>query len=344
MPPRPAGGSVRPSGSPGLSGSGKQAAAPGNPAPGRLFVDSIIASVNDSAILQSRLFATIGGELLGEEERLQRPLSPEEIQQLQLRDLRKLIGNYQMAQSARSFGNFPPERFDQILESELKRDEEDLRRDLGSYAAVSNELERRGETWQTYARGQRVEKLQMLAEQFAIYERLRKQQNLYLTPRMLRETYRQYESEFKRPASAQLAMVVCTGPTAKQNAADVAAFWRTGDFEPREVAERFPRTTATQIMQAASLPAVLKSFAMAGPLGNVSEPIARGSSWAVAKVWKLETAVEGQFSDPEVQARVRQIATNKVILEFRMQALQRARRRTEVWLYERGRPIPLQNR
>ena len=31
---------------------------PGAQAPKRLFVDSVVASVNDSAILQSRLFAT----------------------------------------------------------------------------------------------------------------------------------------------------------------------------------------------------------------------------------------------------------------------------------------------
>ena len=91
-------------------------------------------------------------------------MSLNEVFGMAMRDLRSLVNNYQMAQAARSFGNIPPDRFNMILESELERDKEDRRRDLGGWGELSAELERTGQTWRTYANGQRIEKLQMLAE------------------------------------------------------------------------------------------------------------------------------------------------------------------------------------
>jgi hypothetical protein len=52
---------------------------------------------------------------------------------------------------------------------------------------------------------------------------------------------------------------------------------------------------------------------------------------------KWQAASDGRFEDPEVQALVRRIATRKVHLEFELQAQQRARDRTNVWVYENGR-------
>jgi hypothetical protein len=52
---------------------------------------------------------------------------------------------------------------------------------------------------------------------------------------------------------------------------------------------------------------------------------------------KWQAASDGRFEDPEVQALVRRIATRKVQLEFELQAQQRARDRTNVWVYENGR-------
>lgn len=50
-------------------------------------------------------------------------------------------------------------------------------------------------------------------------------------------------------------------------------------------------------------------------------------------------ARDGRFTDPDVQAEVRRIAEGKVIREFEVQALQRARDRTEFWIYQGSRRI-----
>ncbi|MCK5941725.1 MAG: peptidyl-prolyl cis-trans isomerase [Planctomycetes bacterium] len=316
---------------------------PGQPAlPKKLFVDSVVASINDSALLQSKVFAAASGSIRGQESQIGRPLSLNEIGQLTMVELRKLVSDYQMAQSARSFGQFPPERFDMILESELERDKQDRVRDLGSYGELSAELERSGQTWQTYANGQRIEKLQMLAEQFAIYERLRKQSNLYLTPRMLRETYAQYQDQFVRDALAQVAVVTFRGSDAAAQAQAASDLWANNVLTAREVADRFPGSTPLPAIRARDLQPKLKEFALRGPVGNVSQPIPRGNGLVdVVRIMQYLPARDGKFEDPEVQAEVRRIASEKVILEFRGQALQRARQRTEVWIYQNGHRVPM---
>lgn len=315
-----------------------QAKVPAGPrTPKRLFVDSVVASVNDSSILQSKLFRASSGQIQGQLMQGKR-LSYDDVRRLTVRELRKLVSDHQMAQSARSFGNFPPERFDAILKSELDRDQQDRVRELGTEFAVSEELARKGETWQTHRQELRTEKLTMLAKQFAIYERLRKQSNLYLTPRMLRETYEEFRHEFVREAVAETVFVICTGPSAQANAKEVIKLWSSGDWSAREIAEKVPNVTPGLQMPARTLSEPLKSFGMAGPLGNVSEPIpGPGGSFKVAKIMKWQAASDGRFEDPEVQAMVRTIASRKVHLEFEMQAQQRARDRTKVWIYQNGR-------
>jgi hypothetical protein len=310
--------------------------------PKRLFVDSVVASINDSAILQSKVFAVSSGDIVGKENEYGGPLPLQAIADLTGQALRKLISDYQMAQSARSFGNIPPERFDMILESELERDKEELRRDLGGYGELSAELDRTGQTWRTYANGKKIEKLQMLAEQFSIYERLRKQSNLYLTPRMLRETYQQVRDQFVGPALAQVSLVTFRGPDAEQHAKAASDLWADKVLTAREVAARYDGATPVPTLRAKDLQPRLRDFALKGPVGNVSQPIPRGNGLVdVIKVMQYLPARNGRFEDPAVQAQVREMATNRVFLEFRAQALEQARERTEVWIYQNGRRVPM---
>lgn len=308
--------------------------------PKRLFVDSVVASVNDSAILQSKLFATTSGSVLGTEAQIGRPLSQQEIGQLTMRDLAGLVRDYQMAQAARSFGNIPPDRFDMMLDMAIERDKEQRMRDLGSYGELSAELERTGQTWRTYADGQRLEQLQGIAEQLSIYERLRKQKNLYLTPRMLRETYAENRDMFIGAAQAVVAMVTFRGPEARARAQEASDLWADKILSAREVAQRFPGSSALPSLRAKSLQPRLRDFALAGPTGNVSQPIPRGNGLVdVVKVMQFQAARNGKFEDPAVQTVLRRIATDKVFGEFRAQALQRAGQRTEVWIYQDGRRV-----
>lgn len=307
---------------------------------GRLYVDGIVASVSDSAILQSRLFKATEGDIPEREAELGRQLRLDEVQMLSHRNLATTIDNYQMAQAARSFGNIPPERFDLILETQIEKEKEELRRSLGSYAAISDEFNQRGESWLTYQQDLRIEKLQTLAESIAIYERIRKQKNLHLTPRMLREAYRATrDTIFVRPAWARVAMVTFSGPDAQQHAQEAAEFWRTGDFGASEVAGRFPDAVAAPQLLHSSAPGLaeqMRAFAVAGPLGNVSDPIQRSGNYVVLYVHEHHEARNGQFSDREVQAELRQMVLERITLEFRAHALERARERTEVWIYEGG--------
>ena len=312
------------------------------PAPKRLFVDSVVASVNDSAILQSKLFDTVSGSVLGAEAQAGRQLTLNEVFQMAMRDLRSLVSNYQMAQAARSFGNIPPDRFDMILESELERDKEDRRRDLGGWGELSAELERTGQTWRTYANGQRIEKLQMLAEQFSIYERIRKQSSLYLTPKMLRDTYAEYRDQFVRSAMAQVSMITFRGPDAAARAQQASDLWADQVLTAREVAKQHGPATPLLSMRAKSLQPRLRDFALRGPVGNVSQPIPRPNGMVdVVKVMQFLPARDGKFTDPEVQAELRRLASDKVLREFRQQALTRAQQRTEVWVYQNGLRKPL---
>jgi len=311
------------------------------PGPKRLFVDSVVASVNDSSILQSKLFQASLGPIAGAEAE-GRKLTLNDVRDLTVNELRRMVGSYQMAQSARSFGQFPPDQFDMILKSELERDKQDRVRDLGTEFAFSEELARTGQTWQTYEDDLRIEKLTMLAEQFAIYERLRKQSNLYLTPRMLRETYEEFRSQFEHPVSADVAQLVFRDPEAEKNALDASEHWRTNNWTAREVAARYPNAKPLFSLPAATLGPELRAFGLAGPKGRVSELIQNpDGTIRIAKILRHTPASGGRFEDPEVQEQVRLFARKKLHFEFRGQALRRARERTRVWVYQNGRRVHL---
>ena len=94
-------------------------------------------------------------------------------------------------------------------------------------------------------------------------------------------------------------------------------------------------------MRAKSLQPKLRDFALQGPRGTVSPPIPRGNGLVdVVKIIQFVPARDGKFQDPDVQAELRQIASQKVIEELRAQAQSRAEQRTEVWIYQNGRRIP----
>lgn len=246
----------------------------GDPAPERLFVDGIVASVNDSTILQSKLFQSIQGQLntallTGQE------VSSRDVQILMRQNLMQLIQRYQMAQAAKSFGQLKPEQIEQLLDSELNRDKQDLVRDVGGVLAFSDELERQGQTWPMYRAEKRIEKLHDFAKQFAVYERLRKQSTLYLTPRMLRETYEASRSYFVHGAEAKVELVQFKGSDGAANAAAGSALWKTGDWSAQEVAARSSEATPLPALLGSKLAnATLKDFALRGPVGSVSDPVA----------------------------------------------------------------------
>lgn len=309
--------------------------------PKRYFVDSIVASVNDSSILQSKLFQASLGPIAGAEAEGRR-LSLNDVRDLTVAELRRMVGSYQMAQSARSFGNFPPDQFNMILKGELERDKQDRVRDLGTEFAFSEELARTGQTWQTYEDDLRIEKLTMLAEQFAIYERLRKQSNLYLTPRMLRETYQEFSSQFENPLSADVAQLVFTGPEAEKSALAATEHWRVHNWTASEVAAKYANAKPLFSLPAASLESELKAFGLAGPTGRVSDLIRDpDGTIRIAKIIRHTPASGGRFEDPLVQEQVRLFAKKKLHFEFRNQALKRARDRTRVWVYQNGRRVKL---
>lgn len=309
--------------------------------PKRYFVDSVVASVNDSSILQSKLFQASLGPIAGAEAE-GRKLSLNDMRNVTINELRRMVGSYQMAQSARSFGHFPPDQFDMILRNELERDKQDRVRDLGTEFAFSEELARTGQTWQTYEDDLRIEKLTMLAEQFAIYERLRKQSNLYLTPRMLRETYQEFRSQFEHPVSADVAQLVFTGPEAEKNALAATEHWRAYNWTATEVAAKYPNAKPLFSLPASSLGTALKAFGLAGPKGHVSALI-RGPNGTIriAKILRHTPASGGRFEDRLVQEQVRLFAKKKLHFEFRGQALKRAQDRTRVWVYQNGRRVKL---
>lgn len=306
---------------------------PPKPPAGRWLVDAIVATVNDTAILHSTLRTLTAGRIREQRTRFG-PLTRTDEQLIERRVLDELIDKYRMAQSAKTFGPLTPEQIEQAFQSELKRDQQDQLRDLGSVNAVSQELKRTGRTWQTYEREQRVQKLSDFAEDLAVRRRLSRQTNLFLTPRMLRETYAQNRDRFVRPARARVAQVRFTGPDAEATAQQAADLWREQGLTARQLADRFPGAAAVGEVTAGSLSAefgAIAAFALAGPVDQVSSPIPVRGGVHVARVTEFLPARNGRFEDSDVQDELRDLCYQRVLLEFREQAFERARLRTEVW-------------
>jgi PPIC-type PPIASE domain len=295
------------------------------------LVEAIAATVNDSAIMLSELRTVAAGTIRTATQQLGQ-LSPQEQTQILRRELNVLIDKHRMAQSAKSLGVLTPEQVEQLLRSEMARDQDELRRDLGSTLELGRAMQKQGRSWTTYEREQRADKLYQFAQEFAVRRRLARQMNLFVTPRMLRQAYDANRPMFVRSADARVGQVQFRGPTAMADATAAAAQWAQEDLTPRQLADRFADAIALPELPAGSLANPrLREFALAGPAGAVSAPQPDNQVVVLARVTRFQAARNGQFGDADVQLELRKICEDRVIQEFKEQALERARLRTEVW-------------
>jgi hypothetical protein len=313
---------------------GCTAAAQGEaPPPARTLVDAVVATVNDSAIMWSTVQTAASGEISAETERLG-PLPPARRDQIQRQHLEREIRRHRMAQAAKTFGPLSPEQVEQLLQEQFDRDRQEQMRDLGSLHEFSRQLQRTGRTWPTHMREQRIEKLFDFAEELSVGRRLQRQTNLFVTPRMMRETYSRLLDWFVHDAEAKIVQVSFLGPDAARNAEAAAEVWRKEAIDARELAKRFPQALPIGVeVDVASLSAefeALRRFALAGPLDAVSAPIPVGTAVNIAKITHFRAARNGRFQDPDVQAELREFCARRVVAEFREQAYARAEERTQV--------------
>ena len=300
------------------------------PASPPVLVDKVVATVNDSAILHSELLTLAEGEIRSEEATGKR-LRAEDRQRIYEKELRLRIDEHTWAQAAKTFGYWPPEQVEAWFQRELERDEQNQVRDLGSYQAWSRELQNSGKTWPTWVREQRVDKMADIAKSLSVGRRMQQQSNLYITPRMLRETFEEAKRLFVHEAQANVALVKFSGDDRLANATKAAAMWRTEDVSSRALAQRFPGAIGIDTMAASALVAELATFAMAGPVDRVSDPIESEREVIVAKIVLFAPARNGKFEDEDVQEQLRTLCERGVREEFTRQALDRARQRSEVW-------------
>ncbi len=295
-------------------------------------VDTVIATVNNDVIMLSELRTQVGIEVGRIENEQRRRLSSEERAFVLQREMTKLINNHTMAQAAKTLGLAAPDIIESLFQDELRRETAEQVRNLGTEQKFSQELQRTGRTWQSFEREQRVIKMRQFAEDLAIFSRLQKQQNLFLTPRMMRELYQREIQRFVRPSLAIVSAVVFRGDDAAAQAEQAIEYWRTAEVDSRQIAQRFPGGTAIGEIDASTLvPELpLARFALAGPEGAVSTPIPFQGGLQVAKVVRFHAARNASFADPDVQNELRIIGLEQVIGELRQQALARAAARTEV--------------
>jgi len=257
-----------------------------------VLVDTVIATVNDAAIMLSTIRTQTAGTILAAERSIGRPLRTPEILTVFASALDREVERHSLAQSAKSFGIATPEQVEQLFSDEMKREEAEQVRDLGTWQEFSRELQRQGRTWQTYWREQRVEKMFQFAQDFAIRMRMQKQSNLFLTPKMLRETYRREKGRFVHGAEAEIAIAIFTGPQAAEHAATAAAKWAQEDISPRQLINGIDGATGTALPVVShvtdssreALASEMVDFALAGPLNQVSQPMPAGNGFHVVKI------------------------------------------------------------
>src|SRR5689334_5788148 len=105
---------------------------------------------------------------------------------------------------------------------------------------MSQELKRTNRTQQTYDQEQRTDKYRRVATELIIGRRIGGRTNLWLTPSMLREAYRQHRARFEHPVSASVVHVRFQGPKAKEQAEQAAEAWQREDVDAHRLADRFP--------------------------------------------------------------------------------------------------------
>lgn len=299
-----------------------------------LLVDMVVATVNDSAILLSELRAVTQGTLRSLRAS-GRNVSPSDESLLRQRELKGLIDKRRLALSIHSMGIYTPEQIDGYVKSVLEQERQEKQRDVGSMLGLSQALKEEGRTWPTYEREQRIEKLTEFAEDATVRRRLGSSNgSLFLTPRMLRETYQREQAAFVHEARWRVAMVEFTGPEAKDHAIGAAASWALQPVTARELAAGFADAKSLGETGDEGLAAHLQpvaEFAKKGPAGAVSPPLEIRGAWYVVRVVQYLPAENGRFEDPAVQARLRQVLQNQVRMEFEKQAIERAEDRTVVW-------------
>ena len=310
------------------------------PRPDVVLVDRIVATVGDAAILQSRVIETAAGELRSRQQELGRPLEKEERAVILRTSLERLIDQHAMAQAAKTLGVIPPSQVEAIFQHDLAEAEREQVRQFGSYQKLSEEFARRNLTWAAFERDQRLERMSELTEQMAVYSRISNQQNLFITPRMMLELYKENVQAFVYGPRVTLGVVAFVGldDANRTRAAEAAALWRTEPLRAAELASRFPdHATAQKDVVGLSeetkdkVPAFLADFGLKSAVGTVSEPAVRGSTLFVAKVLEVVAGRNGRFEDPEVQAQLRTRLEGLVLSGMRRQAVARSRMRTHTW-------------
>lgn len=304
------------------------------PAQKGVLVDAVVATVNDGAITLSELKTLAAGRIrsaasLG-------PLSDRERADLVQQALGDLIANHRLAQAVKSFGVFTPEQIEMFFQRELARQEQEQLRDL-TLSEFARELKRQGRNWPTFQSEKRVDIMSRFAKEFAVNMRLQKQSNLYLTPRMLRETYERERHLFVHGAMARVSIVVFRDNDARATAERAAAEWRELEIDGHQLAARYPGAIALSDKAADTLApelAAIKTFALAGPVGNISPPLESDGTVRIAKITAHVAEQNGRFEDPDVQDKLRARCQDRVVAEFLRQALERAEFRTEVWQSE----------
>lgn len=313
----------------------------GPPAPlgATVPIDGVAATVNDVAILVSQLRAATQAEQRTRELELGRPLVPGELGRILANELQKLVDSHALAQSAKTLGILPPDRVEQIFQEQLREEQENEVRTLGSWLEFSRSLKQTNRTWETFYLEQRLDKMYRLAEELTVWARLQNSGNLFITPQMMRDYYRRQRDEFVHDGAAMVSICAFVGTDAEQVAKEAAAIWRTesitsqelekrlGDRGARALSDLGPITAASRESQ----PKELVDFALGGPKNQVHDPVQIGATWRVWKVIDHRPAEARQFDDPAVQAEIRRRLTRLVHASLRLQALGMARDRTHVW-------------
>ncbi len=304
-------------------------------------LDSVVATVNDAVILESEVTTLTIGVIRTREAELHRRLTPDERVRIFRQRLGEKIDQHALAQAAKTLGVIPPDRVEAILQEQLREDEREQIRELGSMQKLTEERRRQNQnsTWQAVEREQRIAKSADLTRQMAVSVRLQNQRNLFITPRMMRDFYRRHLDQFVHGASADLGTIAFQGPGAAATAAEAAATWRKEDLQPEELAERFAA-------RGAFLPEALHlddssrkvrrvdqvDFALAGPKGRVADPIDLGGTFRLWKILAHYPSRNEPFDSPEVQRVIRDFMERDVVDQLLQQTIERSRQRTEVWL------------
>ena len=301
-------------------------------------LDRVVATINDAVILDSEIQTLAVGQARSMELQIGRQLIPAEWAQIRNDNLRQKINQHTLAQAAKTLGIRKPEEVEQWFQDELRREEAQMRRQLGSYQKLSEELARQNQTWQAFEREKRVSVLADMARWMAVNNRLQNQRNLFITPRMMRLYYRANRNLFVHDSRALVGGLSFTGAKALTEAKKAAEAWRETALRPEEMIARLgqPNSVVAENIQVDernkdSLRPELAEFGGTGPLGRVSDPVRFGNSYKVWKIMAFEPSRSDRFDSPAVQRDIRSRLENQVMDQLLDQTIRRARTRTHVW-------------